>query len=289
MRDDIHVVLDSVSVANETPLANDPRVHIIPLIVQHGNLEWRDGEKSLSEMFDIVKATGVLPKTSQPPIGEFVDMFTELVKAGKKVIGIFVDGVLSGTVETARTAAKQVLKDVPGSDIRIFDARTAACPISGMAIAAIRKIDEGWEMDQLEPYIDSVIHRTETYFTVSTLDYLQKGGRIGAVGALVGNILGIKPIVHLNKKGELLVWDKCRARKKTLAKMVEYASGHGDVEAIFVAHAADPEDVNYLETEMAKRFPGVEILTAGIGTTLAAHLGPGCIGVFVRTKEEGGC
>lgn len=84
MRNDIHIVLDSIAVAEETPLRDDPRCHVVPLLVRHGETEWVDGEKNLQEMFALVAASGQLPKTSQPAIGRFLDLFTQLAKTAKK-------------------------------------------------------------------------------------------------------------------------------------------------------------------------------------------------------------
>lgn len=153
MRNDIHIVLDSIAVAEETPLRDDPRCHVVPLLVRHGDTEWVDGEKSLQEMFAMVEASGQLPKTSQPAIGRFLDVFTELAADGKKVIAIMLDGVLSGTVQTARLAARQVMSEIPGSDIRVFDSLTAACPISGMAMEVLAYAETGATMDELEEYL----------------------------------------------------------------------------------------------------------------------------------------
>ena len=275
MRNDIHIVLDSIAVAEETPLRDDPRCHVVPLLVRHGDTEWVDGEKSLQEMFAMVEASGQLPKTSQPAIGRFLDVFTELAADGKKVIAIMLDGVLSGTVQTARLAARQVMSEIPGS----------ACPISGMAMEVLAYAETGATMDELEEYLKGLIERTETYFSVNTLDYLQKGGRIGAVGALVGNILGIRPIVHIDTAGELVVVDKCRTRKKVLQRMVELAAANAPIEAVYVANAEAEEDAETLRKAMLELFPGLPVLVTGIGTVLAAHLGPGVIGLFVRRQR----
>ena len=285
MRNDIHIVLDIIAVAEETPLRDDPRCHVVPLLVRHGDTEWVDGEKSLQEMFAMVEASGQLPKTSQPAIGRFLDVFTELAADGKKVIAIMLDGVLSGTVQTARLAARQVMSEIPGSDIRVFDSLTAACPISGMAMEVLAYAETGATMDELEEYLKGLIERTETYFSVNTLDYLQKGGRIGAVGALVGNILGIRPIVHIDTAGELVVVDKCRTRKKVLQRMVELAAANAPIEAVYVANAEAEEDAETLRKAMLELFPGLPVLVTGIGTVLAAHLGPGVIGLFVRRQR----
>lgn len=285
LNNDIHIVLDSIASAAETPLAHDARCHILQLIFRHKAVEWRDGEKTPEEMFKMVKESGELPKTSQPPVGEFLDLFTSLAEEGKKVIGIFVDSVLSGTYHTACMAARQVMQEIPGADIRIFDSLTAATPISALALDILKKADEGAGMDELEVFINGAIARTETCFSVNTLEYLQKGGRIGAVGALLGSLLGIRPVITLDKEGKLVVAAKCRTRSKVLNTMLEISSSHGELERICIAHEGAEKDAEYLYEEMTKRYPDVPVLMTGIGAVLATHLGPGCIGLFVRTKE----
>ena len=284
MRDDIHIVLDSIAVMGQTPLKDEPRCHEVKLIVRQGQLEWRDGDKSLAEMFAMVAATGELPKTSQPPLGDFLELFTDLSKQGKKILMIAVDGVLSGTVQTARLAAKQVMKEIPTADIRVVDSLTAADPISGMASAVLEYIEKDPTMDEVEAYANDLAQRTETIFSVDTLEYLHKGGRIGAVGALVGNLLGIRPIIYLNKKGELTIADKVRTRAKILKRMLELGEKYAPFEAMYIAHAEAPEDAEYLKERLAEMYPGVPIMVTGIGTVLGSHLGPKTIGIFLRRK-----
>ena len=285
MRNDIHIVLDSTAVMGETSLKNDSRCHEVRLSVRHGKTEWRDGEESLAEMFAMVDATGELPKTSQPPLGDFLTIFKELSEQGKKIIMITIDGVLSGTVQTARLAARQIMQEIPGADIRVVDSLTAANAISGMAMAILEYIENGADLDEAEIYANDLAQRTETIFSVDTLTYLQKGGRIGAVGALVGNLLGIRPIVYLNKKGELTIADKVRTRGKTLKRMLELGEKFAPFEAMYVAHAEAPEDAEYLHKQLMDMYPGIPITVTGIGTVLASHLGPKVIGIFLRRKK----
>lgn len=284
MHDEIHVVVDSIAAADETTLKHEPRCHVLRLIVRHGNQEWQDGEKSLAQMFELVEQTGQLPTTSQPPIGAMLELFTQLSREGKKIIMLTVDSVLSGTYQTACVAAAQVMEEIKGADIRVLDSKTAACPISGIAMEILQQTAAGMDMDEAEAMARSMIERTETYFSVNTLDYLQKGGRIGAIGALIGNILGIRPVAHIDKAGKLEITDKCRTRKKVLKRMVELAAAHAPLEAIFVANAEAPADGEELKQQMQALFPDVPILSTSIGTVLAAHLGPGVIGLFVRSK-----
>lgn len=284
MHDDIHIVLDSIAAADETALADNPRCHVLRLVVRHGDKEWYDGEKSLAEMFAMVKESGVLPTTSQPPIGNMLELFGTLAKEGKKVLMFTVDSVLSGTYQTACLAARQIMDEIKGADIRIVDSKTAACPISGVAMDVLEKTAAGMTMDEAEALAKDEFNRTETYFSVDTLEYLQKGGRIGAVGALVGSILGIRPIAHIKKDGNLEVVDKCRTRKKVLQRIVEIASENAPLEAVFVANAEAEADAAVVRKAMEERFPGLPVLFTSIGTVLAAHLGPGVIGLFVRRR-----
>ena len=284
MHDEINVVVDSIAAADETALKDNPRCHVLRLIVRHGDLEWQDGDKSLAQMFAMVEATGKLPQTSQPPIGSIIELFTKLAQEGKKVIMLTVDSVLSGTYQTACVAARQVMSDIKGADIRVIDSKTAACPISGIAMEILERTASGMDMEEAEKMARDMVERTETFFSVNTLDYLQKGGRIGAVGALIGNIFGIRPIVHLDKDGKLEVADKCRTRKKVLKRMVEMAAEKAPLEAIFVANAEAEADAEDMKKQMQALFPDVPVMLTSIGTVLAAHLGPGVIGLFVRRK-----
>ena len=286
MHDEIHVVVDSIAAADETVLKDDPRCHVLRLILRHGDHEWIDGTRPLSDMFAMVEKTGKLPTTSQPPIGSIIELFTELAKDGKKVIVLTVDSVLSGTYQTCCLAARQVMDEVKGADIRVIDSKTAACPISGIALEVLEHTAEGMDIDEAEQMARAMVARTETFFSVNTLDYLQKGGRIGAVGALIGNIFGIRPIVHLDKDGKLEVVDKCRTRKKVLKRIVELAEEKAPLEAIFVAHAEAEADAHEVKAQMEERFPGVPVMLTGIGAVLAAHLGPGVIGLFVRQQAK---
>lgn len=287
MRDDIHVVLDSVSCVSEIELKNDPRVHELRLLTRHGDLEWYDGDKSTAEMVKLIEDSGKLPTTSQPPLGEIIDLFTKLVTEGKKVIVLDMDSVLSGTFETCKMAARQVMQEVKGADIRVYDSYTCSCPIAGTAKDLVEVIDGGTTMDEACAWLEDAISRTCTYFSVDTLEYLQKGGRIGKLAGLLGSILGIRPIVHVGEdtKGQLYPVDKVRTRKKALNRLLELTAQGGPFERIYVANCECDEDAAYLEEELKKQYPGVPMMSTSIGTVLASHLGPGAIGIFTRRAK----
>lgn len=285
MIDDIQVVVDSVSSILDTDLKNDPRIDILRLVTRHGDLEWRDGDKTEEELFAMVEKTGVLPKTSQPAIGEMIELLTRLTDAGKKVIMIMCDSTLSGTYATACMAAKEVNKARKSNDVRVVDSKTCSVPILGVVKCVLEEIEKGTTIDAVEALANDCVDRTETYFTVNTLEYLHKGGRIGKIGVLFGNIFGIRPIIHTDENGTLEVADKCRSRKKSLKRILELCCACAPIEEIFVAHGAAQEDADYLLDYMKEQFPGVPFMQTKIGSVLASHLGPGVIGCFVRRRK----
>ncbi|MCQ2362712.1 MAG: DegV family protein [Acidaminococcaceae bacterium] len=287
MRDDIHIVLDSLSCVAETELKNDPRVHELRLLTRHGDLEWFDGEKSTAEMVKLIAESGKLPTTSQPPLGEIVDLYTKLVTEGKKIIVLNVDGILSGTHETCKMAARQVMRELKGADIRVYDSYTASCPLVGTAMDLLQLIDEGVTMDEACAWLEDAIGRLSSYFTVDTLEYLQKGGRIGKMAGLLGSIFGIRPLTHLGEdtKGQLIPVDKVRTRKKALARIMELAVQDAPFERIYIANCECENDAAMVESALKQQFPGVPLLSTSVGTVLAAHLGPGAFGIFVRKAK----
>ncbi len=287
MRDDIHIVLDSLSCVSETELKNDPRVHELRLLTRHGDLEWFDGDKSTAEMVKLIDESGKLPTTSQPPLGEIVDLYTNLVTEGKKIIVLNVDGVLSGTHETCKMAAHQVMREVKGADIRVYDSYTASSPIAGTAMDLMKFIDGGATMDEACVWLEDVISRLSSYFTVDTLEYLQKGGRIGKMAGLLGSIFGIRPLTHLGEdtKGQLIPVDKVRTRKKALARIMELAVQDAPFERIYIANCECENDAAMVAETLKQQFPGIPLLSTSVGTVLAAHLGPGAFGIFVRKAK----
>lgn len=285
MNNNIIIILDSVSCVDKTDFINDARVRVVRLVTSLGGEEWRDGDKTPEETVSMINRIGELPKTSQPSFGELLELFTEITDSGKKAIFFTLDSGISGTYQTACMVAKQLLSDRPEADIRVIDSMTAALPVTAMARELMKKIDSGCEnMDELEAFGRDLVKRTKTLFTIDTFDYLVKGGRIGKAGALIGGILGIRPVLGLDDEGKVIPIDKCRTRKKALQKMIELQTNEGEVEAIYVCGCFCEADMEMVAGKMQELLPGVPCEMSGIGSVLLSHLGPGVLGLFVRVK-----
>ena len=285
-KEDFCIILDSVSAVKETDFMKDSRVLEVPLVVNLGGEEWRDGERSLEYLVQRMEELDQLAQTSQPPLGELIELFTSLVNQGKKVIMVTMSSGLSGTYQTACMAAKQVVSEIKGADVRVIDGKTCGSPLIGQAKAILAKIDEGCEdMDELERFGLDVVRRTKTWFSVNTLEYLRKGGRIGKASALIGGLLGIRPILIMDKDGKVEAIDKCRTRKKVLQRLVDCAIHEKDVEELYFCGALCEEDLDFLQEKVTAVYPGVPFIRTSLGTVITSHIGPGALGVFLRVKE----
>lgn len=287
MNNNIHVVFDSISAVNETELFNDPRVHMARLVLRLERDEWYDGEKTLEELVEMMEKTGKIPSTSQPPLGDLIDLFTDLSKQGKKIFMVTMSAGMSGTYQTAVMAAEQVMHEIKGADIRIINGKTCGCPLVGMGKAILDKADAGCDdMDELERYANDCVLRTKTYFSVNTLEYLRKGGRIGKAAALLGSIFGIRPILIMDKDGKVESIDKLRTRKKVLQKLIDLAGSESDAEEFYVCGALCQEDMDMMVAKLKEIYPGIPFFQTSIGAVLTAHLGPGVVAAMVRVKAK---
>lgn len=285
MNNNLHMIVDSISCAMQTNLLEDERVHLLCISARMNDQEWIDGEISSEDLVALIKKEGKLPITSQPPLGEVLDLFTNLVQAGKKVMFITVSSGLSGTYQTAASAAKQVMKENPGSDIRVIDSKTGGLPVADATRLVLEKADACCDdMDELEAYARNLVGRIKSFYAVETLEHLRIGGRIGRASALLGSFLGIRPILTLDEAGKVIPCDKVRSRKKVLKRIMDIASEQGDLETISVMGAMCDEDIAYICSEMQLRHPGVAIASCQIPISLLIHLGPGLIAIFVRVK-----
>lgn len=286
MNSNIHMILDSVSCVQETEFLNDERVHLVRLIMRMNNDEWLDGDISLEDTVALINKEGKLPSTSQPALGDLLDLFVGLSKQGKKVMFITVSSGLSGTYQTATMAAAQVMQEIPSADIRVIDSKTGGLLATDAARMVLAKADAGCDdMDELESYAREVLSRSLSLYCVETLEHLRKGGRIGRASALLGGILGIRPILGLDEAGKVIPVDKCRSRKKVLQRIMDLACEH-ELEKVCVMGALCDEDVKFVAAKMAERCPGVDVEACKLGAVLLTHLGPGILGLFVRKKAK---
>src|SRR5512145_392011 len=192
-------------------------IPMIPQLVIFGEQTFRDDTELTSAQFlEKLKTASSLPKTAAPPPALYNPIFEAAAKRGETVLVIAPTGKMSGTVRSAETAKA----DFPEADIRIIDTLAIAGCLGSLVLAAQEMVQKGKSADEIEAYVRSLIPLARTYFVVDTLEYLQKGGRIGAAKALLGELLQMKPILQI-KDGQAAPFEQERTKKRATARLIE--------------------------------------------------------------------
>ena len=278
--DNTAIVLDSTSdypesVARER-FAN---VRVVPLHVLFGTEDFLDHVGiSGHDFYERLKTASASPTTSQPTPGEFLRAYEDLT-AYDRIYSLHLSQKLSGTYQSAVQAA-----GVAGADrIRLVDAETASLAVAMLALAIERRLARGTTDGELEELIDRFKRDNTVVFTVGTLEYLQKGGRIGKAQALAGALLNVKPILSC-EDGVVVPVGRVRGRQKALAefrRLFEEATEDRPGLRVSIAHADAPEWVDDISALALEARPQAEIeLVENLGAVVGTHAGPGAVGFF---------
>ena len=274
----IHIMVDSTANLPADMLAAHDNLHVVPLKLVLGKAEWQEPELAAPELFRLVKAQGVHPRTSQPSPGDFAAAFAS---AGETcpIIMICLAGGLSGTADSARMAARECR----GREIYVIDSGTGAIGVMMLAKAALAMAAAGEQAGVVAERLEHMAAATRTLFIVDSLDYLRKGGRIGGAAALVGQILQIKPILML-QDAKVQVLDKVRTRSRAIARMLAELPAADSLAYIGVVYGEEPAAVEAMLAALRQSYPDTPVVQAALGSVLAAHLGPGVVGLIYQSK-----
>jgi DegV family protein with EDD domain len=257
-------------------------IPIIPQLVIFGEQTFRDDTELTSlEFLQKLKTAPVLPKTAAPPPALYNPIFEAAAKRGETVIVIAPTGIMSGTVRSAETAKA----DFPGADIRVIDTLTIAGCLGSLLLVAQEMVQKGKSADEIEAHIRALIPLSRTYFVVDTLEYLQKGGRIGAAKALLGELLQMKPILQI-KDGQAAPYEQERTKKRATARLIEIAceqvAGNPNPH-LCVMHIDAEDEAEAVCTELSSRLKIENIPVYLLPPAIVTHAGPKtlAVGFFV--------
>ncbi len=218
--------------------------------------------------------------TSQPSVGDFITVYEPLLAAGHEIVSIHLSAGISGTCESA-TQAKQRLTDEGsgGERIRVYDSRSACGGMAIVVLAAAGAAAGGAGADETLARAEAARQALKMWFAVDTLEYLRRGGRIGAARAWIGSTLKIKPILTLEE--EITPVERVRTRGRAVQRLIEYArQRHSNgCDAWVVQHIQDRESADELAGECREIFGTEPLLISEIGPVIGAHVGPGLLGV----------
>lgn len=263
----------------------DLNIHVIPQCLNWEGDTFLDGiDITPSEFYQRLGQAQELPTTSQPSAGEFHEFFGKLAEKNQAIIGVFISEYLSGTIDSALTAA-DMMPDFP---IEIIDSQSASMGLGFMTMAVARALQEGANYKEAAQLARNLIPVTHAIFVVDTLEYLHRGGRIGGAQRLVGSLLSMKPLLHL-EGGRIEPLARIRTKRKAVEKLLDVVAadieGKGKLHAS-VIHAAAPEDAEQFKQQVRDRLDPVELITTELSPVVGTHTGPGLVGLGYYTELQ---
>lgn len=264
--------------------------HQLPLVTLFYSIDGVTGENGcpssdvLKNFYDKMRA-GSMTKTQQASIEDTEKVFREILQEGKDILHIAFSSGLSGTANAARLAAENMMEEFPERKIIVIDSLCASLGQGLLVDYALKLQQQGKNMEETAKWLEDHIQNICHLFTVEDLKYLQRGGRISKTTALVGTMIGIKPVLHVDPEGKLVSISKVRGRKQSIQalvnKMEENIGKYRDEkQPIFISHGDCIEDANYLAELVKERFGYDEFLINDVGPTIGAHSGPGTLALF---------
>lgn len=234
---------------------------------------------------------GALPTTAQVNPEAARMLMEPYLKEGKDILHIAFSSGLSGTYNSARIAAEELMEEYPERSIQVVDSLSASLGQGLLVYLAQQRKEEGEDMESLAKWIEENKLHVVHLFTVDDLFHLHRGGRVSKTTAIVGSMLNIKPVLHVDNEGKLVSIGKSRGRKKALQELVKlmdekigcYKDG---CHTIFISHGDCEEEAKYVEKKVKEKYDIHTVIINNVGATIGAHSGPGTMALFFLGDER---
>ena len=243
-------------------------IQLVPLYVNFG-ADRTERETDITDyhaFFEELRSAEDLPTTSQPSVGDFASAYEPLLADGRDVVSIHISATLSGTLGSARQAAEQLEREGKGGErVRVIDSESGAA---------------GLDLDAIEARVDEARNDAKIWFALDTLEFLKRGGRIGAASAWIGSTLRVKPILTM-EGGDLRPVERVRTSSRAFERLVDYARQRHEsgADGWVVQHISAPDQAAELTDRCREVFGCDPLIIGEIGPVLSVHLGPGLLGV----------
>jgi len=256
-------------------------LHEVSLYVHEGDVQHREGDMQgdYGPFYERLRTAADLPTTSQPSIGDFLAVYEPLARDGHDIVSVHIAGGISGTVESARQAAQELMKEIPQRRVEVIDSGTGCGAMGYVALAGAAAVRAGKDVVGAAAQAQEAADNVRLWFAVDTLEYLRRGGRIGAAQAWLGGALKIKPILTLTK--EITPVERVRTSGRAFDRMVEYlrTQKENGSDGWIIQHIQAP-DVAARIADAGREIFGTEPLFVNeIGPVIGTHVGPGLLGV----------
>lgn len=268
---------------------NELDVKVIPLKFIYEEKSYYDGTgMSYKDFYNLLREKKNV-KTSQVNTETFIKEFEPYLNQQMDILYIAFSSALSGTFSCAEIAKNELIEQYPERKIIIVDSRSASMGEGLLVYYAAQKKKEGLSIDDLSDWIEKNKFNVCHWFTVDDLFHLKRGGRVSSASALLGSMLGIKPILHVDNAGKLIPTEKVRGRKAALISLVDHMKNSAEVtpnDVVFISHGDALADANFVKDLILKNFDVKEVKINYIGSVIGAHAGPGTVALFFMGKNR---
>lgn len=273
----IAIVTDSTAYLPQS-LIDEYGIYIVPLSVNFGEETYREGvDMSTQEFYNYLGKAKDLPTTSQPAIGDFLQLYDKLATEFDEIISIHISSGISGTLSTA-FSANNMLQDIT---IEVIDSEISSFGLGFMVIEAAQMAQENKSMAEIKERIEWMVKNMRGYFIVDDLAHLHRGGRLNAAEFLIGSMLKIKPIIYFIDK-KLQPFEKIRTKKKAIDRILELLEADTRDNILIrcsVVHADAIGEAEELAEKIKQTYSNVDVNISEFGPVLGTHTGPGTIGL----------
>jgi DegV family protein with EDD domain len=271
-------------------MADEMAVDALPLLFSIDGEEYKDnfGADMDPHIFYEKVREGKMPTTTLVNTERFLIHFRSYLEHGTDIVYIAFSSALSGTCQCAMQAAAQLKEEFPERGIYIIDSLCASMGEGLLVWQATKLRDGGMGAPELADWLEKNKLRIVHWFTVDDINHLRRGGRISATQALLGSLMKIKPVMHVDNEGRLVPMEKVMGRKKSLTTIVDNLVNQydGTVKEVFISHGDVPEEAHAVELMIKERLPDVEVRAHTVGPVVGAHSGPGTMAVFCFGKSR---
>lgn len=247
------------------------------------------GEKTDFKAFFNDMRGGAVPKTSALNEFAYLEYFEPVLARGEDIYYITFSHKMSGTFDAMKTAIAKLKEKYPQREIRYKDSKTISLGSGFVTYYGALKYKSGATMDELDAYLDELIPHTATYFVVEDLTYLYRGGRVSGVSKVVGNMLGLKPVLYFDNEGKIVNIAKAKGFKKALAMLRDEMRQKGselDKYKVYVLHADFEDEAKQFVQSLKQEFGDIDIVLQPVGPVIGSHCGPGTIGLIFHANER---
>lgn len=264
-------------------------IPVIPTPVVIEEKDYFDGQTIMAEEFYDILRAGTEVKTYHINAFMFQENFEPYAKNQDELIYICFSTGIAGTYNAANIAKVELLEKYPDFDLTIVDSKCASLGFGLVVDKAFKMLENKAPKQMILDAIDFHCIHMEHIFTVETLEYLYKGGRLSRTSAIAGGLLDIKPIIEVNDDGALVSIEKVRGRQRSLKRLVEIAGERGtslDKQTIGLVHGDDPETITFVKNRMTEQYGCQNFIESCVGCAIGAHTGPGIIGIIFLNEDS---